>query len=117
MISKIQFDKLNLPDPTPEQWGQNGTAKYMTGITYTYEHCLKEWYMMKMAHKAFQGKMFPGYSVRNLESPRPNSDSTFHRTESDLDEIHKIGSQSLAESRMNKVLFFALQNRMRWNHL
>lgn len=100
------MDKLNLPESVPEQWSQNGPARYMTGITYTYEHCLKEWYMMKMAQKAFQSKMFPGFTVRNLESPRPNSDSTFHRTDSDLDDIHKLGSQSLADSRMNRVFIY-----------
>jgi hypothetical protein len=80
----------------------------MSGITYTYEHCLKEIYMMNLAHQAFQTKMFPGYSVRNVESPGPNSDSTYQITDPFSEENHIVGSQRLAESSMLYVIFLDL---------
>jgi hypothetical protein len=114
-ISRLQLEGLRQPEQEQKQWSQIPN-KYMTGITYTYEHCLKEIYMMNLAHKAFQTKMFPGYSIKNVESPRPNSDSTYQITDPDLEENHIVGSQSLAESSMLYVLFLDLYYSIKWIH-
>lgn len=116
-ISRLQLERPRHieQEQEPKQWWQSPN-KYTSGIAYTYGNCLREIHMMNLAHQAFQSKMFPGYSVKNAESPRPNSDSTYQITDPDLEEKHIVGSQSLAESSMLHVIFLNLYYSIKWTH-